>query len=368
MTEKNNEVLTWEGGLDLDTVMRVANNEIDKIAAARAGGKADVHSEALRALAKSYLAYYEDRGAMICDEVFREAYRQLGEAAGSGESVGDLPKEFVCGRALAVAATNHAEADIADEANDFIERAVCCLRGYRLAPAGAAWKDVGADRMSGTDMSKEFKSAQHLTGAMVKEWVEDELSGADDVLRSLNEQDWCDIAKEYMDAQRDVEFDIFDVQDVTDRARTKSVEKAILADEAKETGRRPVVGVVDKAPAHVDGARGVDMKMDFISGALVKKLIAERLEGGDAEDRAVLNLLEDADYARLANGFMSVRDVLSLPDVDAATDFLLSNAYMLAEGKGDYGAEVESCREAIAREEEDEWTDDRETDRLAAAR
>lgn len=236
MTMKKIEAPTWDGGLDLDTVMRVANNEIGKITE-KPGGEADVHSEALRALAKSYLAYYEDRGAAICDEVFGEAFRQLREAVERGEASGGCTREFVCGRALAVAATNHAQADLDDEADDFVERATCCLQGYRLAPVGEAWMDVPADRMAGADMSKEFKSAQHLTGALAREWAEgefDEHVAADRAaLQSLSEQDWCDIAKEYMDAWRDVEFDIFDVQDVTDRARTKAAEKAYFKAEVR---------------------------------------------------------------------------------------------------------------------------------------
>lgn len=358
----------------MDTVMRVANNEIVKITE-RPSGKADVHDEALRALAKSYLAHYEQLGAMICDEVFDEAFGQLREAVGRGEASEGFSREFVCGRALAVSAVKHAQADIDLTNDDFVERATEFLHGYRLAPVGEAWKDVPADRMVGADMSEGFKSAQHLSGATVKEWVEDELSsdsaGDGAVLKLLSEQDWCDIAKEYMGAWRDVEFDIFDVQDVTDRARTKAAEKTVLAAEAKEPARHPAVGVDNKTANRADGAPAVDMNKEFrsaqrLSGSAVKKIIAERLDRNEAEGRAVLNTLGDSDYVALAKKLMDSLGGLEPEYGDR--EQLVCDAVDMAEKKADFRAEVRSCEEAIEREEEAERAADDGTVRPAAAR
>lgn len=320
MAEKKAEAPSWDSGLDLDTVMRVASNGIDKITE-RPAGEADAHSEALRALAKSYLAHYEQYGAMICDEVFGEAFRQLREATRLGEASVKFSHEFVCGRALAVSAVKHAQTDIDLVNDDFVQRATECLRIYQLAPVGEAWEGVPADRVVGADMSEKFTSAQYLTGALVKEWVEEEL-GAGNA-------------------------------------------------EAKQPALHPVVGVADKTGGRADGVPSVDINEEFrsaqsLSGKAAKLRVAEDLDPDDPEQRAVLNVLTEADYVALAKGLMdSYRNI----DIDYADmEWIDEQAMRAAKEKSGFAAEVESCRDALEREERLAELEEDERARPSAAR
>ena len=236
MAEKKDEAPSWDSGLDLDTVMRVASNEIGKITE-RPAGEADAHSEALRALAKSYLAHYEQYGAMICDEVFGEAFRQLREATRLGEASVKFSHEFVCGRALAVSAVKHAQTDIDLVNDDFVQRATECLRIYQLAPVGEAWEGVPADRVVGADMSEEFRSAQSLSGKAVKLRVAEDLDPDDPeqraVLNVLTEADYVALAKGLMDSYRNIDIDYADMEWIDEQAMRAAKEKSGFAAEVE---------------------------------------------------------------------------------------------------------------------------------------
>ena len=127
----------------------------------------------------------------------------------------------------------------------------------------------------------------------------------------------------------------------------------------------------EKTGGRADGVPSVDINEEFrsaqsLSGKAVKLRVAEHSDPDDPEQRAVLNVLTEADYVALAKGLMdSYRNI----DIDYADmEWIDEQAMRAAKEKPGFAAEVESCRDALEREERLAELEEDERARPSAAR
>lgn len=236
--------------LDLELVGKVAHNEARMLA--KSPWSAFDWESASIALSDCYIDRYlfsdDEIAAAITEQVAMEASENPDAVSGLPDGT---PAEFLVGHAIAVAARDHACADIDLTSDEFAERAVEPVRDHALT---CRLEGVDAARAVGVDMGRRFESAQSVTPQQVKDIARemDELdvscivegrSAAD----YLGPTDYEAIASNLMRSFRDVELGFDDIQDVrfriSDACEGKAARRASPQDVAAAAKRAAAASV-----------------------------------------------------------------------------------------------------------------------------
>lgn len=153
--------------LDVELVAKIAETELDYLSELRWDDGDD--EEGTSALARKYLKRYL-KSNFIFGVVVEQALSELAESELYTVAGRPWTPEFAAGHALAVAARNHAVADLALLDERFFVRSTSETlpeRGYLLSLAGA----VCDDRLEGVNMERSYRSVRECTPQMVLDYA-----------------------------------------------------------------------------------------------------------------------------------------------------------------------------------------------------
>lgn len=216
--------------LDYELVRRIAKAELCRFEGRPWNAFDDERMSA--PVAACYLESYLDERSLIANPIMLNAFEDF-------EAIEDAPMfiqgtdrpwsaEFVAGHALAVAARNHACADLDLVLDAFSERALCEGDVGPLDRAG----DVAPSREEGVDLDRPIRSAQTITARDIATRAQDYAFDKDgeelSALDHLTSKDFEDIAESLMASFGGIELDYPDLEDVDCRIGKLLEDKGVM--------------------------------------------------------------------------------------------------------------------------------------------
>lgn len=210
--------------LDYDLVCKIAKTELHRLDCVDWTPFDDCRMSA--PVAACYLESYLSDRANIADPVMVNAFEKFDRSPVTIQGTSRTwPAEFVAGHALAIAARNHACADLDRGLDDFAEHAVDAACTGATGPLDRAGV-IMPDREQGVDFDRKIRSEQYITAREVINCMADigikppdpetltepaEPRSAADILTPADAED---IAQRLMASFRERELDYDDERDI----------------------------------------------------------------------------------------------------------------------------------------------------------
>ncbi len=220
--------------IDWDLVARIADNELKRLSNIE-WNQYD-WPEISASLANYYLyLYFQD------EEMFKP-FAQMALVEAEQKFI-DLPfelsdvwsDEFVIGHGLAVAARNHASADVASLLNDGIfRREARRAQKVNHSLLFSIGEDVDKARLQGVNMERQIQSSQFCTpNDIARRAVDIEVSNDSTAFDVLEPCDFEKIATDLMDSFMDIQLDYADYEEIDDRIAVAVEEKLSVKETRK---------------------------------------------------------------------------------------------------------------------------------------
>ena len=224
--------------LDSETVERVMENELRRLAGDPSAGDASdaVWRAAESAMSLAYgMAYLNNYGGEVARRIYGLMCQSMGPGIPAEAGLGDVTDEWLCGRALAISAWSHANADLDLAMDRFDERAVTALDDgleslldceppdrWRLDGVSPELGQRSAQAVSARDVEEIAGDVGHDVCSAVPSGM-----SASDV---LSPADMARVARDFAESLGGVELGYDDIGDIRSRVTDLVAERASEAD------------------------------------------------------------------------------------------------------------------------------------------